>query len=197
MGGWFWRYNRDRSSYIGRMMFIRILDASLLRPEFMFLSGNWLPFDWGWLDITTGTYRFLVGTDSEKYRQHLATLESRGIFFDKIVYHIGSFIEGGVSYEEFHLLTYFSGSRAHSDYTITEKEFLSDRGIRGEPRACYITRNTYIVSSSNSIFIDASLTASSFQLAHQAKLDKVVHASQSYDPIYVEGGRTIGFTYTG
>jgi hypothetical protein len=176
------------------MMFLRILDSSLLRPEFMFLSGNWLAFDWGWVDVTTGTIRILVGNDSEKHRQHFASLEGREIFFDKIVYHIGSFIEHGVSYEEFHLLTYFPTDRAHSDYTVTEKVLLSEYGIRGELKPCYITRNTYVVRSSNSIFIDASLTASAFQLAHQAKLDKVVHASQSYDPIYVEDGRTIGFT---
>jgi len=155
----------------------------------MFLSTNWLPITWGWLDVLTGSVRILVGTDAEKFIQRYSAYEGNGIFYDKIVYHIGSFVEHGESYEEFHIFTYFPSDRILYDDIMAEKAFLCDYGIRGEPKPCYIGRNTCIIKSSNVVMIDASLTAGGFQAANQAKLDKIVQDSKNYEPIYLEGGK--------
>jgi hypothetical protein len=112
--------------------------------------------------------------------------EADGIFFDKFVYHEGTFTEWGVSYEKFYLFTFYPDSRVHTDYLISEKYWVSDFGIRGESRPLYMVVNPYIVESNNSIFIDSGWLGSEFLKNHQGRIDFIIARSDRYEAIEIE-----------
>jgi hypothetical protein len=166
--------------------YFRIRNSSRLRDDCLFFSGPWYPTPWGWSSLIDGIIHYKVDSQGNMNVHDYMCNEADGIFFDKFVYHEGTFVEYGVSYEKFYLFTFYPESRVHTDYLISEKYKISDTGIRGEPRPLYMVVNPYIVESSNAIFISAGQLGETFLSKNQARIDKVIIRSEDSEAIEIE-----------
>jgi hypothetical protein len=166
--------------------YIRIRNSSRLRDDCLFFSGPWYPTPWGWHSVIDGIVHYKVDSQGNMNVHDYMCNEADGIFFDKFVYHEGTFVEYGVSYEKFYLFTFYPDSRVHTDYLISEKYRVSDTGIRGEPRPLYMVANPYIVESSNAIFISTGWLGEAFLSKNQVLVDGVIRRSEDYEPIEIE-----------
>ena len=165
---------------------IRIKNSSRLRDDCLFFSGPWYPTPWGWRSVIDGIFHYKVDSQGNMNVHDYMCNEADGIFFDKFVYHEGTFVEWGVSYEKFYLFTFYPNSRVHTDYLISEKYKVSDTGIRGEPRPLYMVANPYIVESSNVTFINAGRLGEVFLSNNRTSIDGVIKRSGDYEPIEIE-----------
>ncbi len=166
--------------------YIRIKDSSRLRDDCLFFSGPWYPTSWGWRSVVDGIFHYKIDSEGNMNVHDYMSNEADGIFFDKFVYHEGTFVEWGVSYEKFFLFTFYPDSRVHTDYLISEKYRVSDFGIRGEPRPLYMVANPYIVESRNAIFINAGWLGERFLAKNQGSINKIIVKSWGYEPIEIE-----------
>jgi len=166
--------------------YFRIKNSSRLRDDCLFFAGPWYPTSWGWRSVVDGIFHYKVDSEGNMNVHDYMSNEADGIFFDKFVYHEGTFVEWGVSYEKFYLFTFYPSNRVHTDYTISEKYRISDFGIRGEPRPLYMVANPYIVESRNAVFLSTGWLGEAFLSKHQGAIDKVIIKSGNYDAIEIE-----------
>ena len=166
--------------------YMRIKNSSRLRDDCLFFSGPWYPTPWGWHSVIDGIFHYKVDSEGNMNVHDYMCNEADGIFFDKFVYHAGTFIEWGISYEKFFLFTFYPDSRVHTDYLITEKYRISDFGIRGEPRPLYMVVNPYIVESRNVTFISTGWIGEAFLSKNQGDIDRAIIRSENYEALEIE-----------